>query len=59
PPDTPPSISAMNKVVASFGGFLGRKGDGEPGIKAMWIGLQRLKDFTLAFETLNSCKTYG
>ncbi|MDX1924105.1 MAG: IS4 family transposase, partial [Rickettsiaceae bacterium] len=46
PPDTPPSISAMNKVVASFGGFLGRKGDGEPGIKAMWIGLQRLKDFT-------------
>jgi hypothetical protein len=36
----------MNRIVASFGGFLGRKHDREPGIKAIWIGLQRLKDFT-------------
>ncbi|MGB5970867.1 MAG: IS4 family transposase, partial [Spirulinaceae cyanobacterium] len=28
------------------GGFLGRKGDGEPGVKTLWLGLQRFKDIT-------------
>jgi hypothetical protein len=27
-------------------GFLGRKGDGEPGAKSLWHGLQRLDDIT-------------
>lgn len=49
-PNNPPSIREMNRMVATFGGFLGRKRDGEPGIKAMWIGLRRLADFTKAFE---------
>ncbi|MGO9116640.1 MAG: IS4 family transposase, partial [Desulfomonilaceae bacterium] len=26
------------------GGFLGRKCDGEPGTKTLWLGLQRLDD---------------
>ncbi|TRT76625.1 MAG: hypothetical protein EWV83_10490, partial [Microcystis sp. M_OC_Ca_00000000_S217Cul] len=25
----------------SLGGFLGRKGDGEPGVKTIWLGLRR------------------
>jgi hypothetical protein len=33
------------RLIASFGGFLGRKGDGEPGVKTIWIGLQRVMDF--------------
>ena len=28
-----------------LGGFLARKGDGEPGVKTSWIGLQRVMDF--------------
>ena len=28
-----------------LGGFLARKGDGEPGVKTIWIGLQRVMDF--------------
>ena len=28
-----------------LGGFLARKGDGEPGVKTIWIGLQRIMDF--------------
>ena len=28
-----------------LGGFLARKGDGEPGVKTLWIGLQRVMDF--------------
>lgn len=59
PPSTPPSIDQMNRIIASFGGFLNRKHDGPPGIKTMWIGLQRLRDFTIAFETFNALKTYG
>jgi len=49
-PNRGPSVREMNRMVARFGGFLGRKRDGEPGIKSMWIGLRRLADFTKAFE---------
>ena len=28
-----------------LGGFLGRKYDGEPGVKTLWLGMQRLRDF--------------
>jgi hypothetical protein len=59
PPREPPTIYEMNRLVASFRGFMNRNGDKEPGIKAIWIGLQRLKDFTLAFELLKLTKTCG
>ena len=59
PPQIPPSINAINRIIASFGGFLNRKSDGEPGIKSMWVGLQRLRDFTLAFETFQGVNIYG
>ncbi|MCA2598556.1 MAG: hypothetical protein IM520_13495, partial [Microcystis sp. M29BS1] len=29
------------RMIASLGGFLGRKGDGEPGVKTIWLGLGR------------------
>jgi len=41
-----PSLREMMRMVASLGGFLGRKCDGEPGTKSLWIGLQRLDDIT-------------
>lgn len=28
-----------------LGGFLARKGDGEPEVKTIWQGLQRVMDF--------------
>ncbi|WP_305728649.1 IS4 family transposase, partial [Burkholderia ubonensis] len=31
--------------VARLGGFLARKGDGEPGVKTIWLGMQRVVDF--------------
>ena len=34
----------MIRSVATLGGFLGRKGDGEPGTQTLWLGLQRLDD---------------
>ncbi len=40
-PQEPPKLREVIRVIAKLGGFLGRKSDGEPGVKAMWIGLQR------------------
>jgi len=39
PPQNPPTINEMLRMIAGFGGFLNRKGDGMPGPQAIWIGL--------------------
>ncbi|MCU0664691.1 MAG: hypothetical protein MUC50_20505 [Myxococcota bacterium] len=40
-----PGIKESVRLIARLGGFLGRKGDGEPGVKTIWLGLQRVMDF--------------
>lgn len=45
-PSTPPKLHECVRWIAQLGGFIGRKGDGEPGIKTIWRGLQRLHDIT-------------
>ena len=43
----PEGIPTLNQVIrnlAMLGGFLGRKGDGEPGSKSIWIGYSRVLD---------------
>lgn len=44
-PAAPPSLNDVVRRVAMLGGFLARKHDGEPGVKTIWIGLQRVTDF--------------
>jgi hypothetical protein len=48
------SVRDFVRGVASLGGFLGRKGDGEPGVRALWRGYQRLQDMVFALHLLNS-----
>lgn len=48
-PKSPPTLAEIVLLIASLGGYLGRKHDGPPGPKTMWIGLQRLRDFALAW----------
>jgi hypothetical protein len=36
--------------VAKLGGFLGRKCDGEPGVRTLWRGYQRLQDMLLGIH---------
>jgi hypothetical protein len=48
-PKTPPSLSVIIPLIAGMGGYLGRKHDGPPGPKTMWIGLQRMGDFAIAW----------
>jgi hypothetical protein len=45
PPTTPPKLGDMVRLIARFGGFLGRKHDGHPGPKAIWEGMQRVREF--------------
>jgi hypothetical protein len=54
PPEQPPSLDTMVRMVATLGGFLNRKSDGFPGPKTLWIGLQRVPDFVLALEAQRS-----
>jgi len=52
-PERTPTLREATHMVASLGGFLGRKGDGEPGTKSLWIGLQRLDDITAMWKIIN------
>ncbi len=49
-PTHPPTLNQVIRAIAMLGGFLGRKSDGEPGAKTLWIGMQRLFDGLLAIE---------
>jgi hypothetical protein len=43
-PATPPTVRQAVRWIAQLGGFLARKGDGEPGITTIWRGWSRLAD---------------
>ena len=38
PPQMPPTLNEVLRLVAKLGGFLARKGDGEPGVKTILAG---------------------
>ena len=50
-----PTLRTIVRMIASLGGFLGRKCDGEPGCQTLWRGWRRLKDiiecYLLAFPS--------
>lgn len=43
PKDRRPTINEVLRLVAQIGGFLARKGDGEPGVQTIWRGIQELR----------------
>ena len=51
-PSGPMNLRDAVRQIARLGGFLGRRSDGEPGVKVLWRGLRRLDDFVLAYRTL-------
>jgi hypothetical protein len=54
PPETPPTLREMLRMVAQLGGFLARTRDGEPGTEVLWRGLQRMDDITMAFRSYHA-----
>ena len=44
-PKEMPTLNAVVRLIAQRGGFLGRKHDGEPGAKTIWLGMQDIAVF--------------
>ncbi|MBB5441803.1 MULTISPECIES: IS4 family transposase [unclassified Paraburkholderia] len=53
-PKEPATLNQVIRLIASLGGFLGRKSDGEPGAKTIWIGLQRTMDAAFMIQALRA-----
>lgn len=51
-PEKPISLNEMIILIGCLGGHLNRKSDGFPGPKKMWIGMQKMRSFTIAREAL-------
>jgi len=45
-PKRAPKIGSTVRWIAMLGGFLGRAGDGDPGITTLWRGWKRLNDIS-------------
>jgi hypothetical protein len=52
PPATPPTLRQAVRWIAQLGGFLARKGDGEPGPTTLWRGFQRLADHAALYRVM-------
>ena len=50
PPRRPPTLQQAVRWLAQLGGFLGRRGDGEPGPTVVWRGLHHLRALTTAWQ---------
>ena len=44
-PKKTPDLNSVVRLIARLGGFLCRKGDGEPGAKTLWLGLRDVAVF--------------
>jgi transposase Tn5 family protein len=56
PPQKPPPLRTMTRMLAQLGGFLARTGDGEPGVETVWRGYLELMR---ALHTLTIAKAVG
>jgi hypothetical protein len=52
--EVPPRLRDAVRRIARLGGFLGRKGDGEPGVRTLWRGLRRLNDMVMGSRLVRS-----
>lgn len=59
PPKEPPTLAEAILLIAKLGGFLGRKNDGQPGVKVLWRGLQKLNEGLLFVEYFRSIQPFS
>ena len=52
PPPTPPDLRTAVRWIARLGGFLGRRRDGDPGVKVLWRGFRDLQRISEMWEIL-------
>jgi hypothetical protein len=53
------TVRRFTHEVAKLGGFLGRKGDGEPGWRTLWQGWQQLSLIHAGYELAQARPRYG
>jgi len=53
-PKKPPKLRELIRLIAKRGGFLGRKGDGEPGVKTLWQGFMEIRTFASGLAYMRS-----
>ena len=58
-PDKPPTLNEVVRLVARLGGFLAGTGDGEPGVKTIWLGVQRILDFAVGIRFSRELQAQG
>ena len=46
-------MGAAVEWIGKLGGHLGRNSDGPPGLKAVWLGYQRICDAVNIYEIIN------
>ena len=56
PPQQPPPLRTMTRMLAQLGGFLARTGDGEPGVETVWRGYMEM---LRAVHTLTLARAVG
>lgn len=49
PPETPPTLNEIVRMIASLGGYVNRNST-SPGTQTLWFGLQRLHDLSTAWD---------
>src|SRR6266516_838847 len=52
-PQQPPTLQEATKWLAQMGGYLGRKNDGPPGLKTVWLGYESLLQAVALYEVIN------
>lgn len=58
-PNKPPSLRQATRWIGQLGGFLGRKSDGEPGVKVLWRGWTRLQDIVSTYTLFRPSQDVG
>lgn len=55
-PDQPPTLGEAVAWIGKLGGHLGRKSDGPPGLKTVWLGYQRMCDAEAFYNIFKHAK---
>lgn len=53
PPEELPDLCTITRWIAGFGGFMNRKGDGNPGLITVWRGWMRIMDGAEIYEVMS------
>lgn len=52
--DQPMTLREAMQTMAKLGGFLGRKSDGDPGVKTLWRGYRASQSIVLGMQLAES-----